>query len=154
MMTAEGSWEDGEGRVSVCMMSYDVMMTHPSHSAATCWTTVPFPPQSTTRGMPLRTWPMMTSSETSLQLPLRNTVSHWESSSPYPWTLYLNLPSPPLPPSLSGVNVSDAKCEEESMMLADANRLKNDPSLSPAVSPGGATMLHVVSAKNYLQVME
>ena len=71
----------------------------------------------------------------------------------------LTLPSPsPLPPLslclLSGVDVTDAKMREESMMLADANRLKNDPSLTPAISPGGASVLHVAAAKNYLQVME
>ena len=60
----------------------------------------------------------------------------------------------PLPLPTSGVNVTDVRNEEETMMLADAHRLKNDPSLSPAISPGGATMLHVAVAKNYLQVLE
>lgn len=54
----------------------------------------------------------------------------------------------------SGVDVSDVKSEEERLMLADANRLKNDPSLSPVLSPGGATVLHVAAAKNYLDVLE
>jgi ankyrin repeat protein len=53
-----------------------------------------------------------------------------------------------------GVSVTDAKTKEESLMLADANRLKNDPSLTPAVSPGGASVLHVAAAKNYLEVIE
>lgn len=50
--------------------------------------------------------------------------------------------------------MSDVKSEEERLMLADANRLKNDPSLSPVLSPGGATVLHVAAAKNYLDVLE
>ena len=50
--------------------------------------------------------------------------------------------------------MTDIKTEEERMMLADANRLKNDPSLSPGVSPGGASVLHVAAAKNYLEVLE
>ena len=62
--------------------------------------------------------------------------------------------SPSLLASISGVDVTDAKMREESLMLADANRLKNDPSLTPAISPGGASVLHVAAAKNYLQVME
>ena len=53
-----------------------------------------------------------------------------------------------------GVSVADAKTREESLMLIDANRLRNDPSLAPAVSPGGATVIHVAAAKNYLQVLE
>ncbi|CAI8045836.1 Protein phosphatase 1 regulatory subunit 12A [Geodia barretti] len=53
-----------------------------------------------------------------------------------------------------GVDVSDVKTEEERLMLADANRLQNDPSLSPVLSPGGATVLHVAAAKNYLEVLE
>ena len=50
--------------------------------------------------------------------------------------------------------MSDVKTEEERMMLADANRLMNDPSLSPVFSPGGASVLHVAAAKNYLDVLE
>ena len=53
-----------------------------------------------------------------------------------------------------GVSVADAKTREESLMLIDANRLRNDPSLSPAVSSGGATVIHVAAAKNYLHVLE
>jgi ankyrin repeat protein len=53
-----------------------------------------------------------------------------------------------------GVDVSDVKTEEERLMLADANRLKNDPSLSSVLSPGGATILHVAAAKDYLEVLE
>jgi ankyrin repeat protein len=52
------------------------------------------------------------------------------------------------------VDVSDVKTEEERLMLADANRLKNDPSLSSVLSPGGATILHVAAAKDYLEVLE
>lgn len=52
------------------------------------------------------------------------------------------------------MNVANAKTREESLMLTDANRLKNDPSLAPAISPGGATVIHVAAAKNYLQVLE
>ena len=89
-------------------------------------------------------WLRMMSSEISSQKPFTSKVK----VSPLPIS-----PSPPsLPPS--GVNVSDAKRREETMMLADANRLKNDPSLMAGVSPGGATLLHVAAAKNYLEVME
>lgn len=52
------------------------------------------------------------------------------------------------------MNVTEAKTKEEMLMLTDANRLKNDPSLVPAVSPGGASVVHVAAAKNYLQVLE
>jgi len=43
---------------------------------------------------------------------------------------------------------------EEVMMLEDANRLKNDPTLKPLLSHADATPLHVTAAKNYLQVMK
>ncbi len=42
---------------------------------------------------------------------------------------------------------------EETMMLEDANRLKNDPVLKPLLSHANATPLHVAAAKNYMQVM-
>ena len=71
--------------------------------------------------------------------------------------MYMYIHTLPLspPPSLcADVDVSDAKMREEGLMLADANRLKNDPSLAPAISPGGATVVHVAAAKNYLSVLE
>ena len=90
----------------------------------------------------------MMSSETSLQTSFINMV---QSNTIIP--SLLNPPS--LPPSLvSGVDVSAVKMEEERLMLADANRLKNDPSLSSVLSPGGATILHVAAAKDYLEVLE
>ena len=46
------------------------------------------------------------------------------------------------------------KGAEEAAMLEDAQRLKNDPSLKPPVSVGGATLLHIAAAKNYLQVLK
>lgn len=49
--------------------------------------------------------------------------------------------------------MADAKTKEEMLMLTDANRLKNDPALVLAVSPGGAGVVHVAAAKNYLQVL-
>ena len=42
---------------------------------------------------------------------------------------------------------------EEAMMLEDANRLKNDPTLMPILGHAGATPLHVAAAKNYVDVM-
>ena len=39
-------------------------------------------------------------------------------------------------------------------MLEDAKKLRNDPTISPVMSNGGATPLHVAAAKNYITVLK
>ena len=51
------------------------------------------------------------------------------------------------------IDVNAVKGVEESIMLEDANRLKNDCTLVQVVSHGGATPLHIAAAKEYTQVM-
>ena len=82
-----------------------------------------------------------------------------------PFLSSLPLPSLPLPflpppssllplPSLPGIDVEEVKGVEEAAMLEDAQRLKNDSSLKPPISVGGATLLHIAAAKNYLRVLK
>ncbi len=52
------------------------------------------------------------------------------------------------------IDMEAVKGLEETRMLEDVNRLKNDPSLTPPISSGGATLLHVASAKGYLSVLQ
>ena len=52
------------------------------------------------------------------------------------------------------IDVNAVRGVEEQIMLEDANRLKNDHTLKPIISHGGATPLHIAAAKNYLQVMK
>ena len=52
------------------------------------------------------------------------------------------------------IDLKAVKGVEEMMMLEDANRLKNDPNLTPVISHGGATPLHVAAAKNYVQIVK
>ena len=68
---------------------------------------------------------------------------------------YLSSPSryPPPPPS-PGIDVEEMKSVEEAAMLEDAQRLKNDSSLKPPISVGGATPLHIAAAKSYLRVLK
>ena len=64
-------------------------------------------------------------------------------------------PSSLLPlPSLPGIDVEEVKGVEEAAMLEDAQRLKNDSYLKPPISVGGATLLHIAAAKNYLRVLK
>ena len=65
------------------------------------------------------------------------------------------LPLPLLPlPFLLGIDVEEMKGVEEAAMLEDAQRLKNDSSLTLPISVGGATLLHIAAAKNYLRVLK
>ena len=64
-------------------------------------------------------------------------------------SLPLSYPSPS-----PGIDVEKMKGVEEAAMLEDAQRLKNDPSLKPLISVGGATPLHIAAAKNYLRVLK
>ena len=50
--------------------------------------------------------------------------------------------------------MEEVKGVEEAAMLEDAQRLKNDSSLKPPISVGGATLLHIAAAKNYLRVLK
>ncbi len=43
---------------------------------------------------------------------------------------------------------------EETKMLEDVQMLKNDPSLSHPMCPGGATLSHVAASKGYLNVLQ
>ncbi len=52
------------------------------------------------------------------------------------------------------IDMDAVKGLEETRMLEDVNRLKNDPSLTLPISSGGASLLHVASAKGYLRVMQ
>ena len=52
------------------------------------------------------------------------------------------------------IDVKAIRGIEESLMLEDANRFKNDPNLKPVTSHGGATPLHVAASKNYVQVVK
>ena len=65
------------------------------------------------------------------------------------FSLPLSYPSP-----FPGIDVEEMKGVEEAAMLEDAKRLKNDPSLKPLINVGGATLLHIAAAKNYLQVLK
>ena len=66
-----------------------------------------------------------------------------------------SFPLPLSDPSLfPGIDVEEMKGVEEAAMLEDAKRLKNDPSLKPLISVGGATLLHIAAAKNYLRVLK
>ena len=66
-----------------------------------------------------------------------------------------SFPPSSLPPSsLPGIDVEEVKGVEEAAMLEDAQRLKNDSSLKPPISVGGATLLHIAAAKNYLRVLK
>ena len=47
-----------------------------------------------------------------------------------------------------------ARNNEEARMLEDVNKLRNDPSLIPPVSHGGATFLHIAAAKNYVKLLK
>ncbi len=51
------------------------------------------------------------------------------------------------------IDIEAAKNQEEALMLEDAIKLKNDPSLPHPTSSGGASLLHVAAAKGYLKVM-
>lgn len=52
-----------------------------------------------------------------------------------------------------GINVEEIRAEEERVMLQDAKRLHNDPTIIPVMSSSGATPLHVAAAKNYISVL-
>jgi ankyrin repeat protein len=52
------------------------------------------------------------------------------------------------------IDVDAVRGVEAELMLEDANRLKNDPALTPAIGYNGATPLHVAASKDYLQVVK
>ena len=54
----------------------------------------------------------------------------------------------------TGIDVDAAKSEEERIMLIDANKLKNNPTLGVPLGSSQATPLHVAAAKNYLDVLK
>ena len=80
--------------------------------------------------------------------------SYLSSPSDYPSSLLSSLPPPSSPPHFPGIDVEEMKSVEEAAMLEDAQRLKNDSSLNPPISVGGATPLHIAAAKSYLRVLK
>ena len=52
------------------------------------------------------------------------------------------------------IDSDSARKWEETQMLEDVNKLKSDPLLTPPVSHGGATLLHIAAAKNYIKVLK